>query len=151
MLRFIFTKFAAIGEIGLMNTKAKILSSLFLIVYLTFLFHDVFSHNHHHESHEQHACILSESDQKSETTILFSSDCNHLYDDCFFCNEGQSLHDQIKIAKDHKIKSDSFLPSKKIRLEIKPAKISTAYQDSIDLFNTHYHLTLSSRAPPQIS
>lgn len=134
-----------------MNKEIKILSAFFLLVYLSFLSHDLIAHKHHHENaHKGHHHLQEDSAASGLMNILWH-DCRHLIDDCSECKNDQDLHKQIIFTKDFKSDQDAFIPSKKIRLnqfDPEPTKFYIARDFRLDSYSAS---GTPLRGPPQIS
>ncbi len=99
-----------------MNRKLQILASFFLLVYLSFLGHDLIVHNHQHgEPGQDHACLIQDIESSHDSSQA-AKDCDHQANPCPSCENDQGLHRQLIFAKDFKSDPHVLLPSKKIRL-----------------------------------
>lgn len=130
-----------------MKNRAKIFASLLLLFYLSFLFHEIFAHNHHHESEKQHCCETG----SSLAHVTEKSNCNHFTDHCSFCEGDELLHKQLVFAKQKNPVSDNYLPSGNLTNYNMVILSVFVVVGSNEIFKDYFASAICLRGPPLLS
>lgn len=135
-----------------MKLRTQIISSLFLVIYTSFLLHNLFTHSHVHEHSTHNHCNFvvknHEIDQVDFSTCIY---LEHVDNNCNLCENDGKMHQHFVFIRIINQDQNALAPQQESLGFYAFHKTGEIFSPPGDPVISQTPLTPSLRAPPAIS